>query len=179
MDKQKQGIGIPKQSFIYIGMCLVGIAIFLLGGILPASRTLAELDVQAVTARYRFEEQKTLVPLHQTLKAIESEKASTTLPMPAKGKLPQAKINTLPQNLSNAAKMSGLTLVSAVPNLKALTGDASFLPVNVVLRGNFADFRKFLITLGGLPYVEQVEEIAIQGKPDAKEYRITLWVAIG
>jgi len=70
-------------------------------------------------------------------------------------------------------------MVSAVPNLKAMAGDASFLPVNVVLRGSFADFRKFLIALGGLPYVEQIEEIAIQGNFDAREYRLTLWVAIG
>lgn len=179
MDKPKLGIDIPQQSLIYIGLCLIGVAIFLLGVILPASRTLAELDAQTVTARYRLEEQKTLAPFHQTLKESEGKKESEVLPMPEKGRLPQAKINTLPLNLGNAARMSGMSLVSAIPNLKAMAGDASFLPVNVVLRGNFADFRKFLIALGGLPYVEHVEEITIQGKPDAREYRLTLWVAIG
>src|SRR3989339_1606655 len=125
MDKLKLGIVIPQKSFIYIGMCLIGVAIFLLGGILPASRTLAELDDQTVAAQYRFEEQKTLAPFHQTLKASEGEKVSASLPMLPKGKLPQAKINTLPLSLGKAAKMSGMSLVSAIPNLKAMTGDAS------------------------------------------------------
>ncbi len=179
MDKPNLGINIPRQSILYIGMCLIGIAIFLLGGILPASRTLAELDARTATARYRLEEQKTLAPFHQTLKEGEERKESDVLPMPERGRIPQAKIDTIPLNLGNAAKTSGMSLVSAVPNLKAMTGDATLLPVNVVLRENFADFRKFLIALGGIPYVEHVEEITIQSKTDAREYRLTLWVAVG
>ena len=72
-----------------------------------------------------------------------------------------------------------MTLVSAVPNLGALTGDAQFIAVDIVLRGNFINFRKFLITLGGIPYLEHIEEIAIQAKPDVKEYRLKLWMAVG
>lgn len=179
MDKPKLNIGIPQQSIIYIGLCLIGVLIFVLGGILPASRTLAEMETQTAIARYRLEEQKTLTPFYQTLIEREGKKESEVLPLPEKGRLPQAKINTLPLNLSNAARMSGMFLVSATPNLKALVGDAQFMPVSVVLRGNFADFRRFLINLGGLPYVERIEEITIQEKPDEREYRLTLWVAIG
>jgi hypothetical protein len=179
MDKPKLGINIPQQSLIYISLCLIGVAIFLLGGVLPASRTLAELDAQKATAQYRIEEQKALAPLYNMLKKGEGKKESDVLPMPDKGKLPQAQIQTIPLNMGNVARMSGMSLVSAVPNLKAMGSDASLLPVNVVLQGNFANFRKFLIALGGIPYVEHVEEIAIQGKPDAREYRLTLWVAIG
>jgi Tfp pilus assembly protein PilO len=179
MDKPKIGINIPQQSLLYIGLCLIGVAIFLLGGILPASKTLAELDHQAAMAGFRLEEQKTLAPYQQMLKANEGKKGSDMLPMPERGKLPQAQINTIPLSLGNLAKTSGMSMVSAVPNLKAMTGDALLLPVNVVLRGSFADFRKFLIALGGLPYVEHIEEITIQEKPDAREYRLTLWVAIG
>jgi len=108
MDKLKAGIGIPQKSIIYIGMCLIGLAIFLLGAILPMSRTMTELDARTAATQYRFEEQKTLAPFHQTLKAGQDEKASAILPMPPKGKLPQAKINTLPFILGNAAKMSGM-----------------------------------------------------------------------
>jgi Tfp pilus assembly protein PilO len=179
MDNLKLDIGIPQQSIIYIGLCLIGVLIFILAGILPASRTLAEMENRTATARYRLEEQKILSPFYQTLIEWEGKKESEILPLPEKGKLPQAKINTLPLNLSNAARMSGMSLVSAIPNLKALVGDAQFMPVSVVLRGDFADFRRFLINLGGLPYVERIEEITIQEKPGAREYRLILWVAIG
>lgn len=179
MDKQGLGIGIPQQSILYIGLCLTGILIFIFAGLLPASGRLAEMDAQIASAKLRLEEQKALEPYYQTLKKSEGKKESEILPLSERGKLPQAKINTLPANFGTAARMSGMSLVSATLNLKALTGDAQFLSVNIVLKGSFADFRKFLIALGGLPYVERIEEITIQEKPDAREYRLTLWVAVG
>lgn len=179
MDKPKLEIGIPQQSLVYIGLCLIGVLIFILAGIVPASKRLAEMDAQTAAARYRLEEQKTLAPFYRSLIAREGKKESETLPLPERERLPHAKINTLPLNLSNAARMSGMSLVSAVPELKDLVGDARIMSVHVVLRGNFADFRRFLINLGGLPYLERIEEIAIQEKPGAREYRLTLWVAVG
>jgi hypothetical protein len=179
MYKPKLGINIPQQSIIYTGFCLFGILVFLLGGIFPALRTLAELDTQTVTARHRLEEQQTLAPFYEILKESEGKKKSEVLPFPEKSKLPQAKIDTLPLRLSNAVKMSGMSPVSVIPNLNAPIGDTQFLSVNVVFRGDFAYFRKALINLSGLPYVEPIEEITIQRNPDGMEYRLTLRVAIG
>ena len=84
-----------------------------------------------------------------------------------------------PTGTNTAARMSGMSLVSAIPNLNALTGDAQVLSVNIVLHGDFINLRKFLINLGGIPYVKQIEEIAIQQKPDTKEFRLKIWVAVG
>ena len=88
-------------------------------------------------------------------------------------------INNLPQNLAASAKKSGMSLVMARPDLSGLKGDFQTLPVNIVLRGGFINFRKFLISLGGMPYVERIEEILIQEIPDTKEFRLRVWVAIG
>jgi hypothetical protein len=51
--------------------------------------------------------------------------------------------------------------------------------VNLVLRGDFVNFRNFLIRLGGNPAVQRIEEIVVQQKPDSKEFRLKIWVAIG
>ena len=179
MAEQKLNINIPQQSLVYLGLCLTGVLIFILWGIVPAYRTLAELDAKAASIKQRIEEQKVLLPFYKTLQNASEQKDSTVLPLPEKSKLAQAKIDTLPLNLSAVVKMSGMTLVSATPNVGALTGDARFISVNLVLRGNFINFRKFLINLGGIPYADHIEEIVIQGKTDAKEYRLKLWVAIG
>jgi len=178
MAERKLEIKIPRQSIIYLVFCLSGILIFLFGAILPAQRTLADMEADAVTIQYRLEEQQALAPLYQTLQEKIGKKESALLPLPEKGKLPRDMIGTLPMGIGAAVKTSGMTLVSAVPNLGALTGDAQFIPVDVVLRGDFFNFRKFLITLGGIPYVESIEEIVIQAKPDVKEYRMKLWVAV-
>jgi hypothetical protein len=179
MAEQKLNIAIPPRSLVYLGLCLIGVLIFVFWGIVPAYRTLAELDARAASIKQRIEEQKILLPFYKALQDAGEQKDSTALPLPEKGKLAQAKIDTLPLNLSSVVKMSGMTLVSATPNVGALTGDARFISVNLVLKGNFINFRKFLIHLGGLPYADHIEEIVIQGKTDAKEYRLKLWVAIG
>jgi regulator of protease activity HflC (stomatin/prohibitin superfamily) len=179
MAETKRGINIPQQSVIYIGVCLVGILIFVFWGIIPAERTLAELDTRIEDARYKLEGQKALTPLFQSLQGRSEKKESQVLPLPEQGKLQQTRIDTLPLTFGAAAKASGMTLVSALPNLNALTGDAQFLSVDAVLRGDFIRFRKFLIQIGGLPYVHHIEEITIQGKADMTGFRVKIWVALG
>ncbi len=179
MAEPKQGINIPQQSVVYIGVCLVGILIFVFGGIIPAERSLKELERRIDNARSQLEGQKTLLPLFQSLQGQSEKKESQVLPLPEKGKLPRARIDTLPATFSAAAKAGGMTLVSALPNLNALTGDAQFLLVDAVLRGNFIHFRKFLVQIGALPYVHHIEEITIQGKEEMEEFRVKIWVAVG
>jgi hypothetical protein len=179
MAEQKRAVTFPKQSIIYLVLCLTGILIFVLTGILPNSWKVAELSAKIEDTRFRLEEQRALSPFLKSLQDKSEKKESEVLPLPVKGILAQDKINTLPMTFSAAARMSGMSLVSAIPNLTALTGDAQALSVNVVLRGDFVNLRKFLIHLGGIPYVKQIEEIAIQQKPDTKEFRLKIWVAVG
>jgi hypothetical protein len=179
MAEQKTTIKFPRQSIIYLLICLTGILIFIIAGILPNSRTMAELSTKTMDAQFQLEEQRALSPFQKSLQDKSKKKESEILPLPAKGILEQAKINTLPMTFNTAAKMSGMSLVSAIPNLNALTGDAQFLSVNVVLQGDFINLRKFLINLGGISYVQQIEEIAIQQKTDTKEFRLKIWVAVG
>jgi hypothetical protein len=179
MAEQKLTTKFPKQSLIYLLLCLTGVLIFIFAGILPNSRTMAELTTKATDIQFQLEEQRTLSPFRKSLQDKSEKKESDVLPLPAKGTLAQAKINTLPMTFSTAAKTSGMTLVSAIPTFTATPGNAQFLAVNVVLRGDFMNLRKFLIHLGGIPYMNQIEEIAIQQKPDTKEFRLKVWVAVG
>jgi hypothetical protein len=179
MAEQKMTMKIPRQSIIYLLFCLIGILIFILAGILPNNWTMAELAKQTTDAQFRLEEQRTLSPFHKSLQDKSLKKESEILPLPGKGKLERTKIDTLPVTFGAFAKMSGMALTSAIPNLNALTGDAPFLSVNVILRGDFNNFRKFLIHIGGNPYMQHIEEITIQQQPDNKEFRLKIWVAVG
>jgi hypothetical protein len=179
MADQKMIVKFPRQSITYLLLCLTGVLIFIFAGILPNNRTMADLSTKTAAVRFQLDEQRELSPFRKSLQEKSEKKESEILPLPAKGSLVQAKINTLPMTFSTAAKVSGMTLVSAIPNLNALTGNAQFLSINVVLRGDFLNLRKFLIHLGGIPYVKQIEEIAIQQKPDTKEFKLKIWVAVG
>jgi hypothetical protein len=178
MAEQKMTIKFPRQSIIYLLFCLTGILIFIFAVVLPNSRKMAELSTKSADVQFQLEEQRALSPFQKSLQDKSAKKESEILPLPAKGTLAQAKIRTLPTTFSAAAKMSGMSLVSAIPTFTALPGGAQFLSVNVLLRGDFINFRKFLINLGGIPYVQQIEEVAIQQKLDSKEFRLKVWVAV-
>lgn len=179
MAEQKAASPIPRQSILYIALCLIGIAIFVFAGILPNIWTIADLEKQAAAARFQLEETRTLGPFQKALREKSARKESDTLPLPEKGKLAKTEIHTIPATFGALAKTSGMSMVSAVPNLSTLTGDAASLPVSLVLRGDFANFRKFLIGLAGNPTVQQLEEITLQQRPEGKEYRLKIWVAVG
>ena len=179
MAEQNRTMNIPRESIIYLLFCLTGILIFILAGILPNSWTMAELAKQTTDAQFRLEEKRTLNPFQKSLQGKSTKKESEILPLPEKGKLARTEIDTLPITFDALAKMSGMSMTSAIPNLNALTGDASSLSVNVVLRGDFINFRKFLIQLGGNPSVQHIEEITLQQKPGSKEFRLKIWVAVG
>ncbi len=170
---------IPRRSVAYIALCVALVVIFVFVVYFPMGRWSEELNTKTAEAKFRLHEQQTLTPVYQYLK-VESEKViSDTLPLPPKGKLARAMINNLPQNFAASAKKSGMSLVMARPDLGGLKGDFQTLPVNIVLRGGFTNFRKFLIGLGGMPYVERIEEILIKEAPDTREFNLRVWVAIG
>jgi hypothetical protein len=179
MAKMKLDIKLPKQSLTYLGFGLAGILLFIFAGIVPASRSLVALDARTADVKYRIEEQRTLAPLYKSLQGKSEKKESELLPLPEKGTLAHAKISTIPMSFGTAAKMSGMSLISATPELSAMTGEAQVLAVNTVLRGDFIKFRKFLIHIGGIPYVQYIEEISIQEIPDTREFKLKIWVAVG
>jgi len=179
MAEPKPVSKIPRKGILYLVLCLILIILFVFGAIIPTSNWSKELDVKIADAGFRLQEQQTLLPLFQHLKAESEKKLSETLPMPAKAGLARAKIDTIPGNFLISAKRSGMSLVSAKPDLSGLTGDFRNLPVDIVLKGRFTDFRKFLIQLGGMPYIQSIEEISILGIPTTDEFRLRVWVAIG
>ena len=172
-------IKIPKRGIVYVAAGLFFLLVFMLAVVFPMNNWSKDLDSRTSETKLKLQEQQTLLPVYQSLK-VESEKTlEATLPMPPKSPLPRARINTLTGSFAISAKRSGMSLVSAKPDLTGLTGTFQTLPVNIVLRGKFVDFRKFLVGLGGMPHVQRIEEIVIQEAADTKEFKLKVWVAIG
>ena len=178
-DIKKISMDLPKQSLTYIGVGVVVILLIILLGIVPLGKSLANLDARTTEVKYRIEEQQALAPFYQSLKERSGKEDMKFLPMPAKGSLPHAKISTISAVFSDAARSSGMSLVSANPQLSAMSGGAQTLPVNVTLQGSFFNFRKFLISIGGIPYVQNIEEISIQEAPNTREFRLKILLAVG
>jgi hypothetical protein len=68
--------------------------------------------------------------------------------------------------------------LSVTPDVSALAGQQRYLLVDSVVRGEFADFRRYLTGLGQLPYLERIETIEIQQNPDVMEFKMKIWLAL-
>jgi len=179
MAEPKSEGKIPRRSIAYMALCVVFIILFVFAVYIPTDKRSDELGAKTMEAQFRLHEQQTLIPVFEYLK-VESEKVvSDTLPLPRKGKLARAMINNLPKNVAASARRSGMSLVTARPDLSGLKGDFQTLPIDIVLKGGFTNFRKFLISLEGMPYVERIEEIVIKEATDTKEFHLRVWVAVG
>jgi hypothetical protein len=84
----------------------------------------------------------------------------------------------VPSIIREQAQKAHIDMVAASPDLNALGGEQKLLLVNATLKGDFLNFRKFLIGLGGVPCLEGIEEIRIQQNEDSMEFRMKLWLAI-
>jgi hypothetical protein len=72
----------------------------------------------------------------------------------------------------------GLKIISYAPEINtSASPSASFLH-NLELKGELAGFRKLLIALGALPYVERIEEISIQQNAGAMDFKMKIWTAV-
>ncbi|MCX7634223.1 MAG: hypothetical protein N2Z74_00575 [Syntrophales bacterium] len=129
--------------------------------------------------RLAIQERSSLAPLYNTLKQEVERKISNALPTPPREKLAQNQIGTIPIAFRTAAQTSGMTMITATPQLSAMSGDAPFIAIDVVVQGKFLDFRKFLINIAALPYIEHIEEIAIQEGTTDRTFKLKVWAAVG
>ncbi len=173
--------GIPQQSVIYLLICLSGVIIFIALGILPTQRTLSELNGKIAETKVRIEEQKTLVSIYQTLKQRAQKKetqkqGARTLFLPVKAAPERVEMERLTATVEGISRRANLQMISLAPALSSLGGDSKTMAVEMVVRGEFHSFRRILIGLGELPYIDHVEEMQFQQNQDGTELRVKFWV---
>jgi len=169
---------IPRRSFFYLLLCLTGVLIIIIGGIVPNHFSLSRLDEQIKNIQFQNEEQKRLYPIYEIMQKRTRVKESGILPSPARVPLLRTQIDAIPATFRDIAKKAHVDMVSAFPDLNYLNGESRFLLINVIIRGDFFDFRKFLIGLGELPFLQRIEEIQIQQHEDIMEFKMKVWLAI-
>ncbi|MGD1152407.1 MAG: hypothetical protein ABR911_05990 [Syntrophales bacterium] len=169
---------IPKRSIVILFACISGVLLIVLAGIVPQQMAVTRLDNKIAIIQFQFEEQKRLNPYYQMLHAGTHSGSSKVLPFPARSPLSRTKIDTVPSIIREQAQKAHIDMVAASPDLNTLGGEQRFILVNATLKGDFLNFRKFLIGLGGVPCLEGIEEIRIQQNEDSMEFRMKLWLAI-
>lgn len=177
-DKLKN-IKIPKRTII-IQLSWLGALLFLgLVVIFPVQRSTVGLDRQIKDIQYQIETQKTLQPIYQAQKTKGQTTVASILPTPESGKLSRDLVSVVPSTVRRIAKNSDMEAISVLPDVTSLADQSRHLLVGAVLRGDFMNFRKFLIGVGELPYLERLEEIEIQQDSDFMEFRVKMRLMLG
>jgi hypothetical protein len=169
---------IPQRTVIIYLSWLGSLLLFILAIIIPTQRFAAGLDGQIKDIRYQVDEQKSLQPIYQALKTNNQTTAPSILPMPESGKLPRDLVSVVPSTIARIVRDAAMETISISPDVNSLANQSRSLLMNAVIRGDFMSFRKFLIGVGELPYLERFEEIEIRQEPDFMEFRMKIWLVL-
>jgi len=178
MEMKDMEAMIPRQSMIYLGLCMFGVLLFIVLGVIPSWFSLNALERKIVGMKFQIEEQKVLAPLYKSVSSLPQKKGPVALPMPALERLETSRMNMIPERIGQIARDNNMGVISVLPDLKTITEDGQRLSVEVTVTGDFANLRKFLIGLNTVPYVESTKEISVRQEKNAQLFRIKLWIAV-
>lgn len=167
---------LPLQSIRYIVICLVGLIGFTLLTILPSHRAIRTTERQIAELKQAIEEQQALQPLFQQLLEQAKRRTPSDMPFPKKAKLGRGETGGISSFFQELARRNDFRVESIVPDVVSLTDGSGYLKLNTVMTGRFLDFRKLLLQLGELPYLEHIETIQIRTIGELKEFRLKLWI---
>lgn len=136
------------------------------------------MDGKIRSLKSEIEEQRLLSPIYQNFMKELAIKGPIVLPLPKRGELESGKLSDISSLFGKKAKRYKLQLVDVIPEIRSLVEGSGSISVGVVLRGDFFDFRKFLIEIGKIPCLEHVEEIQIQPGDGNKEFRLNVRLAL-
>lgn len=152
--------------------------IIVLVGILPLYLKISGQVEENNKLKLQIKTQKELGPVYQTLVNSNENKKVLALPHQDKTALPRIEAQKFQKDFYHAAQKSGLKIVLFTPDINtSISPSMSFLH-NISLKGEWADFRRMLIELGAIPYVDRIEEIRIQQSTNAMEFKMKVWIAI-
>lgn len=170
---------IPRRVIIIHLSWFGSLLLFMLVVILPLQGFRTGLDEQLNDIQNQLNEQKSLQPIYQSLKTKSQASAVGILPIPEGGKLSRDLISTAPSTIGRIAKNTSMKTMSISLDVNSLANQSRSLLMHAVIRGDFMNFRKFIIGIGELPYLEKLETIEIRQGPDSTtEFGIKIRLAL-
>lgn len=175
---KKIGKSLPSNSLNYLVIFGGIIVILILLGILPFHRYNSNRAQEVKKIQADIAEQKEFQQAYQSQQKISKTPIVHKLPNPVKTKLPRPDLDKFQDTFRAEAKKSGLIITSLIPDMATLAAGSPAILFDVTTKGQFANFRKLLINVGALPYVDKIEEINIKQLEDSMEFKMKLWIVL-
>ena len=152
---------LPK-NVIHLIICAVGIVVLIAVGIIPSYRELGAMDRDIQKLKGGIAEQNKLFPVFIELFRKSREKQQAILPSPDPKSLPRGNTAQISKIIKEISLISGMEIESLKPDIASLTDNTGTLVMTLVSRGKFDSIREFLIELGGVAYLKQIDQIQIE-----------------
>lgn len=167
------------RSLIYIALCSLGVLGFLLFAVIPNQLAIKDVEKDIREIETRIARQEILYPLYQQmlLKINRLDKKEKKLPFPEKKALGRNELARINQDFNRAAEKAGMEM-EIFPDLVSLTKNSRIMVVNGSARGSFFSFRKLLVELGRLPYLQDIGKIEIKALPEDISYKVKFRLAL-
>lgn len=175
---KKLNLNINPKSFIYIviyGAVILGIILL---GMLPLYLKTVNRVQENDKLKAQIKEQKELAPVYATVLNAGKEKTLLVLSHPEKKALARSEPGKFQSDFQMIAQKSGIKVVSLTPDVNTSAAPSTSFLHHAVLNGEWNDLRKLLIELGGLPYLDKIEEVVMQQGTGFMEFRMKIWIAL-
>ena len=168
---------LPTQSLIYFISCGAGIICFIFTIIVPHQNISSELDQDIEHLNDNIERQRILRPVFGSLLEKAKREYSTQLPVIKRDKLERGNIGKVTELLQDIAGRHKLDIQDIQTDVNAMMTSSGFIEMRIHATGDFMKFRDFLVDLGTIPFLEQIEEIVIRAIEQNREYKLKVWMA--
>ena len=158
-------------------LCGAGIIVFIFLIIIPSRNISAELDQDIAKINDSIEKQRILRPVFNSLLKRAKEKTSTGLPATKKIKLERGDINKISELLQLIARRNEFEVRDIKTDVHKMVNNSGYMLLNLHITGDFMNFREFIVDLGTIPSLEQIEELSIRAIEANREYKLKIWMA--
>jgi hypothetical protein len=167
---------LPTQSLINILICGAAVIAFIFLIVIPNQNLSDELEQEIEALHVRIEQQRILRPVFEGLLQRAKREQSADLPPVKIEKLDRGDFNRITKVLQEMAGRHDLKIEDIGTDVNEIMNDSGYMLMRVALSGDFMKFREFLIDMGTIPSLEQIEEIIIRAIEGNREYKLKIWL---
>jgi hypothetical protein len=157
------------------GAAFIGIIVV---GVIPTFTEIQETELEIERLQADLQQQETLQPLFLSLQERRGRTPPNGVHLAAREPLEIDDLAALPYLFEALARTSGLSLVSATPQVRSLRDGREMLRIDTRMRGEFQTFNALMNRLNQMPFVEAIESLGINVVETGQEINLSVWLAI-
>lgn len=170
----------PRRNLSLIFAFIIGILTLASFGIYPIFLEKAALEEQINITIKKIETQRAIAPIYkELLERIHTSDLSGIEYPPAVVSATSKDIVQFSNLMDEIARKNGMTLKKIIPDAEAYLNTTDSLGMNIILAGDFFQFRQLLIQLCYIAFIKEIESIKIHIDSQRYIYEIRLIFAQG